>query len=233
MSTTSKGAESNSRRIRKSEMVSRARYDALVDRIEDLEDRIDMAGIERDAASREGKSSPDALPDELVGRLLDGAHPVDVWRAHRGYTLVRLEALSGVPASYISEIVNERKPGSAEALARLATALDVSLDDLTSWQDDSEAPKVAPLAFLAQPAKYERDTRRVRFFGMVKRDAVMVVASRETLEDLSGADRLDEKSSIRIAERNRERFRKIATRKYANHAFHPEGYILIGPDDLG
>ena len=233
MSMTPKGTESSGRRVRKSEMVSRALYDALIDRIEDLEDRIEMASIERNAASREGKPSPDALPDELVGRLLDGTHPVDVWRAYRSYTLVRLEALAGIPASYISEIVRGKKPGSAEALARLAVALDVSLDDLAAWQNDGEAPKVAPLAFLAQPAIYNRDTRRVRFFGMVKRDAVMVVASRETLEDLSGADRLDEKSSLRVAERNRERLRKIAARKYTDHAFHPEGYILIGPDDLG
>jgi transcriptional regulator with XRE-family HTH domain len=232
MSTTSKGTESGGRHVRKGETVSRARYDALVDRIEDLEDRIEMAGIERDAATREGEPSPDALPDELMGRLLNGDHPVDVWRAHRGYTLVRLETLSGVPASYISEIANDKKPGSADALSRLAKALDISLEDLTAWDGDSELPEATPLRpIFSQDPTYNPITDRVRFPAGVKKDAVMIVVSREAFERLAAKNNLDGASAEKVVEKKREYLCKIASRKYAAHDFD-DGNILIGPGDL-
>ena len=222
MSTTARRTEST----RKGGPVSRARYDALVARVEDLEDRLEMTEIDRAAASRGGKASPDALPDDLVGRLLNRDHPVDVWRAHRGYTLARLEALSGVPASYISEIVNSKKPGSTDALSRLATALDVSLEDLV------ELPEIAPVKpVVSQRPAYNSDTKRTWFLGAVKRDVVMIVISREALRNLSGKSDVDEAAAVKVTERNLTYLCKIAAGKYAAHTFD-DGNILIGPDDL-
>lgn len=88
---------------------------------------------ERDAAAmRRVLEDPDeeSVPIELVDRLLAGENPVRVWREYRGLTGVELAAAAGVAASYLSAMENRKKPGSINALKRLATALRVDVDDL-------------------------------------------------------------------------------------------------------
>jgi transcriptional regulator with XRE-family HTH domain len=70
---------------------------------------------------------------ELVKRLSAGEHPIRVWRAHRGMTREALAAAAGVSPSYLTEIETRRKPGSLAAMAKLATALHVPLDDIAAW----------------------------------------------------------------------------------------------------
>ena len=88
---------------------------------------------ERDAAAmRRVLEAPDeeSVPIELVDRLLAGENPVRAWREYRGLTGVELAAAAGVAASYLSAMENRKKPGSINALKRLATALRVDVDDL-------------------------------------------------------------------------------------------------------
>jgi DNA-binding Xre family transcriptional regulator len=114
--------------------LTRAEYDALIERIEDAEDNAFLDTIEaRERAIGKEKARADYLPAELVRRLMDGEHPVRVWRAHRGLTREALAAAAGIAPSYLSEIETRRKPGSFAALAKLAAALDISLDDLAAW----------------------------------------------------------------------------------------------------
>ena len=120
----------------KSETVtlSRAEYEALIERLEDAEDLATVAAAEaREAVLGKEKARADYLPIELVRRLSAGEHPVRVWRAHRGLTREALAAAAGIAPSYLSEIETRRKPGSFGALAKLSTALGVSLDDLAVW----------------------------------------------------------------------------------------------------
>jgi transcriptional regulator with XRE-family HTH domain len=56
-----------------------------------------------------------------------------VWRAHRGLTREALAAAAGVSPSYLSEIETRRKPGSLDAMMKLAAALRVPLDDIAAW----------------------------------------------------------------------------------------------------
>ncbi len=72
----------------------------------------------------------ESVPIELVDRLLAGENPVRAWREYRGLTGVELAAAAGVAASYLSAIETRKKPGSINALKRLATALRVDVDDL-------------------------------------------------------------------------------------------------------
>ena len=106
-------------------LVPRTDYQALIERLEDLED----AELVREAEARGGPSRS-ALPAALVKRLLAGEHPVRIWREHRGLTLAALSEKAGVPDGYISEIETGKKPGSARALKALAQALEVDLDEL-------------------------------------------------------------------------------------------------------
>jgi DNA-binding XRE family transcriptional regulator len=120
----------------KSETVtlSRAEYDALIERLEDAEDLATVAAAEaREAVLGKEKARVEHLPIELVRRLSAGEHPVRVWRAHRGLTREALAAAAGIAPSYLSEIETRRKPGSFTALAKLAAALHISLDDLAAW----------------------------------------------------------------------------------------------------
>lgn len=70
------------------------------------------------------------VPFELAERIADGEHPVRVWREYRGMKAGELAARAGVAASYLSDIENGKKPGSAKALKRIASALDLAVDDL-------------------------------------------------------------------------------------------------------
>lgn len=72
----------------------------------------------------------ESFPDEIVARLVDGENPVRVYRHHRAMTLAALHDASGVSTAYLSEIETGKKPGSAASLKKIATALNVALDDL-------------------------------------------------------------------------------------------------------
>ena len=113
---------------------TRAEYEALIERLEEAEDLATVAAAEaREAALGKEKARADYLPIELVRRLSAGEHPVRVWRSHRGLTREALAAATGIAPSYLSEIETRRKPGSFAALAKLAAALCISLDDLAAW----------------------------------------------------------------------------------------------------
>jgi DNA-binding Xre family transcriptional regulator len=113
--------------------LSRADYEALLRRVEDAEDGAALDDLERRIARGGAAALADYLPAEMVARLLAGEHPVRVWRAHRCLTRQALAAKAGIAPSYVSEIETGRKPGSFDAIAKLAAALDISLDDLAAW----------------------------------------------------------------------------------------------------
>ena len=75
------------------------------------------------------------MPVTLYRQIRAGAHPVRVWRGHRGLGLNQLAARAKLQRSYLSEIETGRKPGSAAALKRLAQALGVAMDDLVRDPD--------------------------------------------------------------------------------------------------
>ena len=70
------------------------------------------------------------VPFTLVKRIADGEHPVRVWREYRGMRAGELATAAGIANSYLSDIESGKKPGSINALKRIAIALDVTIDDL-------------------------------------------------------------------------------------------------------
>ena len=106
----------------------RADYQALLEALEDAADIALLRAAE--AAVQRGES--ELLPIEMVERLLAGENPVRVWRTHRGMTAGRLAKIAKLAPSYLSEIETGKKPGSCDAIARLARALGVAMEDLTS-----------------------------------------------------------------------------------------------------
>ena len=115
-------------------VLTRAEYDALLDRIEDAEDRAALAEHRADVRAR-GTTAvvADALPVEAVERLLAGEHPVRIWREHRGLTARALAERAGLSAADLSEIETGTKRGSVDAvlaMVKLARALDISVEDV-------------------------------------------------------------------------------------------------------
>ena len=122
--------------------LTRAEYEALIKQLEDAEDLAAMAKIEaREATLGVEAARAGYLPIELVERLIAREHPVRVWRTHRGLTREALAVAAGVAPSYLTEIETRKKPGSFEALAKLAAALGVSLDDIAYWLSPETRPR--------------------------------------------------------------------------------------------
>jgi len=114
-------------------VLSRTDYEALLARLEEAEDRATFHRLERRLTEADAAALADYLPDELVARLLAGEHPVRVWRSHRALTREALAAKSGVAPSYVTEIETGKKPGSFDAMMKLAAALEISVDDIAAW----------------------------------------------------------------------------------------------------
>ena len=111
--------------------LTRIQYDALIRRIEDAEDNAAVAKqLAREEALGKEAARADYLPAALVSRMLAGESPVRIWREHRKLTARQLARSAEIPPSYLSEIETAKKPGSFDAMTRIARALNVRLDDL-------------------------------------------------------------------------------------------------------
>ena len=109
----------------------RADLEALIEAIEDAEDRAALAALDRqEAALGRARARGRYLTAEDVQRLCDGASPLAVWRGKRGLTQIALAHLAGVAPSYVADIERGAKRGSVTVLAKLAAALDIEAGDL-------------------------------------------------------------------------------------------------------
>ena len=108
-------------------------WNALVSRLEDIEDLKAVAAVLAHE-ERVGKAVArrDYLTGEELGRILNDESPVKVWREKRGLSQRDLAAQAGVSASYVAEIETGKKPGSAEALFKLAEVLAIPMENLLS-----------------------------------------------------------------------------------------------------
>jgi len=100
---------------------------------EDLQEDAEMlADIQAYDAAK--SRNEETFPAELGVKLSEAARAekslVPVWREYREMTQTALAEASGVNRVYLSEIESGKKPGSVEALKRIAEALRIGLDDL-------------------------------------------------------------------------------------------------------
>jgi ribosome-binding protein aMBF1 (putative translation factor) len=85
------------------------------------EDAIDNAALDaaerREAQVGKDAARADHLPMEAVARMLDGEHPLKVWREHRGWSQRNLATKADVSPSYLAKIESGQKLGHAAARA--------------------------------------------------------------------------------------------------------------------
>jgi DNA-binding XRE family transcriptional regulator len=104
----------------------RADYEALLNQLEDAEDR--AAVLEHRLAKASGKA--EMLTLEEADRLIGGENPVKFWRDKRHMTQEGLARIAGISKSFLSEIESGKGTASVETLRKLAHELKVDVDDL-------------------------------------------------------------------------------------------------------
>ena len=107
--------------------ITREEYERLSACAEDLADL--QAHDRTKAALAAGED--ELVPAAYANRILDGEHPLRVYRDFRNLTQAALAAKAGVNRATVAEIEIRRKQGSIATLRKLAQALEVTVDDLT------------------------------------------------------------------------------------------------------
>lgn len=101
-------------------------YQAMVERLEDLEDI--RAADEAMAELERGEN--ELIPWEMSERLSEGENPIRLWREHRGVTQAELAEAAGVRKPAISQIEAGKRQPSVPVLSAIAQRLGVDMDDL-------------------------------------------------------------------------------------------------------
>lgn len=99
-----------------------AEYEALLDAVDVAEAKRVLTEIS------EGRQ--EWVPAEIVDRLLDGENRIRVWREHRGLTQDALASEAQIDATALADFETGKASPGLGILRKLATALNVDIDDL-------------------------------------------------------------------------------------------------------
>lgn len=96
-----------------------------------------------DAAKKAlAEGAEELIPAVVADRLLDGDNPLRVWREFRGLNSAQLAAACGVSAAAISQLETGKRQPSVALLKKLAAALRIDLEQLTSGDANPSDPTV-------------------------------------------------------------------------------------------
>ena len=108
------------------------KYLQLLDQSELLEDIHDFDAINAAIDRHE----EELIPAEVVYAILDGENPIKVWREYRELTQQQLADTAGISKPYLSQIETGKRTGTTEILSAIAKALDVSLDEVITTNNN-------------------------------------------------------------------------------------------------
>jgi DNA-binding XRE family transcriptional regulator len=103
-----------------------ADYQALIEKAEMLDDVAAFDKAEATLAAGEDELVPSAIVDSLLANV----NAVKVWREHRGMSQAALADTAGLSQAYIAQIETGKREGRIDAYRAIASALEVTLDDL-------------------------------------------------------------------------------------------------------
>ncbi|MCB0085551.1 MAG: helix-turn-helix transcriptional regulator [Caldilineaceae bacterium] len=89
-----------------------------------------------DEAKQRVAAGEELIPAEVTFAILDGENPLRVWRKHRRLTLQQLAHEADISKPYLSQLESGKRIGSTDVLHRLATALNVSLEDIINYSEE-------------------------------------------------------------------------------------------------
>ena len=108
-------------------------YQRLVTEAEMLQDIRDYDEVKLALVNGE----EELIPSEVTYALLDGENPIRVWREYQGLTQQQVAEAAGISKPYLSQLESGQRKGTAEVLAAVARALNVSLDDVVMSDVDA------------------------------------------------------------------------------------------------
>jgi len=103
-------------------------YETYLRLLEDAEMLQDVRDF--DAAKQAIENGEELVQSEVTYAILDGGHPIKVWREYRGLTQRQLAEQAGISTSYLSQIESGQRTGTTEVLSTLAAVLNLTLDDI-------------------------------------------------------------------------------------------------------
>jgi DNA-binding XRE family transcriptional regulator len=107
-------------------------YERLVAAAEMADDILTYDNVK--SKIREGDD--EAVPSQVVNRLLDGENPIRVWREFRGLTQQQLAEHVGITESYLQQLESGTQEIRIQTLSDIAQALRVMVDDIACWQNE-------------------------------------------------------------------------------------------------
>jgi ribosome-binding protein aMBF1 (putative translation factor) len=108
-------------------ILPRKDYELLIAKASEADEDAGSARIVARARKEIASGGP-LLPKDIVDRLANGENPVRVLREWRDVTQMYLSFRTSLSQSYISDIENGRRTGTAAALRLIANVLKVPLD---------------------------------------------------------------------------------------------------------
>ncbi len=72
----------------------------------------------------------EAVPHDVVLRLVSGENPIRVWRQYRGKTIDEVAKQIGITQSYLSQLELSKRKASQRVLKLLAANLGVNIEEL-------------------------------------------------------------------------------------------------------
>jgi DNA-binding XRE family transcriptional regulator len=104
-------------------------YQDYLELLEKVEDAQDIQAAD-EIWYRDKSEQEETVPVHVVRELVNQEWPLRVWRIYRNLTQQALANHADISKSYYSQIDSGNRPGSVAVLKRIATALNVSLDDI-------------------------------------------------------------------------------------------------------
>ncbi len=107
-------------------LVPMSDYNAMLERVEAMQDIEAMAQFDKDLAS--GKE--EMISSKFAERLIFGENPCLVWREYRELTLKNVSDATGIDVTTISRIENNKRDPSIKQVKSIAQALKIEVTDL-------------------------------------------------------------------------------------------------------
>lgn len=95
-----------------------------------LEDRGDAAAVRAFL-----RNPAETFPDSVMAAILDGTHPIKVFREYRRMTQAQLAAKAGTTAVYISQLERGDRRAGRKLQMKLSAALNVETSILERQED--------------------------------------------------------------------------------------------------
>ena len=107
----------------------------MAEEIERLEIQCDTLALH---LARVETANSERIPSAIVNRLAAGESPTTVWREYRNLTVQQLADKAGTTPNEVTLVELGKLKPNMERMAPIAQALDIDLDDLLPWSQDSD-----------------------------------------------------------------------------------------------